>query len=49
MLSVEARTSAARYEAEGWMRRGARNLGTLLRYRMGADPARLARRYHGTD
>lgn len=49
MVPVEARTSAARYEAEGWMRRGARNLGTLLRYRLGADPERLARRYHGTD
>ena len=49
LLMVEARTSAARYEAEGWLRRGARNLGTLLRYQMGVDPARLAKRYHGTD
>ena len=40
-----ARTGAARYEAEGWGRRGARNLLTLARYLGGADPARLARGY----
>lgn len=49
ILPVEARTSAERYESDGWMRRGARNLATLLRYQMGADPAKLAKRYHGTD
>lgn len=38
-------TSAERYLREGWLRRGARNLGLLLRYLLGADPARLARRY----
>lgn len=48
-LPIDARTSAARYEAEGWLRRGASNLLTLARYRMGADPARLAKHYHGTD
>ena len=48
-LPVAARTSPARYEAEGWTRRGARNLSTLLRYRLGVSPARLARRYHGGD
>lgn len=45
MLPATARTSARRYEREGWLRRGARNLGTLLRYLCGADPARLAERY----
>jgi rSAM/selenodomain-associated transferase 2 len=48
-LPVAAMTSPARYEAEGWTRRGARNLATLLRYRLGVSPARLARRYHGGD
>lgn len=38
-------TSAARYARDGWLRRGARNLSLLLRYLMGADPERLARRY----
>lgn len=38
-------TSAARYACDGWLRRGARNLSLLLRYLMGADPERLARRY----
>lgn len=40
-----AATSAARYEAEGWGRRGARNLWTLTRYGLGADPAKLAAAY----
>ncbi len=40
-----AETSAARYEAEGWTIRGAKNLGLLARYLAGADPERLARRY----
>lgn len=44
-LPVRALTSAARYETEGWLRRGARNLVTLLRYRLGESPERLARRY----
>lgn len=44
-LPVRALTSAARYEAEGWLQRGARNLVTLLRYRLGESPERLARRY----
>lgn len=38
-------TSAARYERDGWMRRGAKNLWTLARYRMGVSPERLARSY----
>ena len=44
-LAAEARTSAERYERDGWLRRGARNLGTLARYLAGADPALLAERY----
>jgi len=44
-IAATARTSAARYQTEGWARRGARNLWTLARYRMGADPAVLAARY----
>ena len=44
-LPVIARTSAARYVAEGWFRRGRRNLWCLLRYLAGADPHALARSY----
>lgn len=44
-LPCRAATSAARYQSEGWGRRGARNLWTLARYTMGADPADLARSY----
>lgn len=44
-LPVTARTSAARYEQAGWVIRGSRNLLTLLRYLLGADPDRLARSY----
>lgn len=38
-------TSADRFRREGWLRRGARNLLTLLRWKLGADPAALAQRY----
>lgn len=38
-------TSAEKYQREGWVRRGARNLSFLIRYLLGADPARLAKRY----
>ena len=44
-LPATALTSAARYQSEGWMRRGAGNLWTLTRYLAGADPHRLAARY----
>lgn len=44
-LDALALTSAERYLADGWAGRVAGNLGTLLRYRLGADPHRLARRY----
>jgi len=46
-LNATAETSAARYRAQGWLRRGSRNLITLARYLMGADPDRLARFYAG--
>lgn len=45
-LRHKVTTSAARYQRDGWLRRGARNLGTLLLYLLGRDPARLAAKYH---
>lgn len=45
MLPMAVRTSAARYQRDGWLRRGARNLSLLLRYFAGVAPERLARRY----
>ncbi len=45
MLPLAVTTSAARFEREGWLRRGTRNLALLLRYFIGVDPERLARRY----
>lgn len=44
-LDAEAVTSPERYEQGGWVRRGARNLTTLTRYLLGADPETLARSY----
>jgi rSAM/selenodomain-associated transferase 2 len=44
-LPLIARTSAERYESEGWFRRGRRNLWTLCRYLCGSDPERLAQDY----
>ncbi len=47
MLGAQALTSAVRYQAGGWYRRGIRNMWTLTRYRFGADPAKLAQYYEG--
>ena len=44
-IDAVATTSATRYEADGWLRRGARNLGTLALYFAGVAPERLAKRY----
>ncbi|MGR3490613.1 MAG: TIGR04283 family arsenosugar biosynthesis glycosyltransferase [Shimia sp.] len=38
-------TSAERYHKGGWLRRGTRNIITLVRYLMGASPEALARAY----
>ncbi|WP_083445146.1 TIGR04283 family arsenosugar biosynthesis glycosyltransferase [Ruegeria sp. 6PALISEP08] len=45
LLEIRAFTSAERYERAGWLRRGTRNLWTLLRYFLGADPQVLAQAY----
>ncbi|MES0823848.1 TIGR04283 family arsenosugar biosynthesis glycosyltransferase [Ruegeria sp. SCP11] len=45
LLNTRAVTSADRYAQVGWLRRGARNLWTLTRYFLGADPERLAQAY----
>ncbi|WP_170325419.1 TIGR04283 family arsenosugar biosynthesis glycosyltransferase [Ruegeria arenilitoris] len=45
LLNTRAVTSAERYARVGWMRRGARNLWTLMRYFLGADPEQLAQAY----
>ncbi|MHA1529615.1 MAG: TIGR04283 family arsenosugar biosynthesis glycosyltransferase [Alphaproteobacteria bacterium] len=44
-LGAAAVTRAERYAADGWLRRGWRNLTTLALYFLGAAPERLARRY----
>ncbi|MEL6169910.1 MAG: glycosyltransferase [Pseudomonadota bacterium] len=44
-LDAVATTSAERYERDGWVRRGARNLWTLARYLCGVPPAALVRSY----
>ena len=45
VIDVTARTSFARYAAEGWLQRGGRNLLLLIRYLCGADPHALAQAY----
>lgn len=45
LLPARAVTGAERYQRDGWLRRGARNLWTLARYFAGTDPERLAQRY----
>lgn len=38
-------TSAARYHHQGWVKRICKNLTLLARFKMGADPEKLARAY----
>lgn len=45
-MDAVAVTSAAKYRRDGWLRRGAGNLWTLIRYFAGAKPERLARAYN---
>ena len=44
-IGYRIETSFAKYRSAGWLRRGARNLILLGRYKLGADPATLAREY----
>lgn len=44
-LSAEARTSAAKYERDGWRRRSWHNAWLITRYLMGASPENLAKSY----
>lgn len=44
-LARALRTSARRWEREGWWRRSARNVTTLALYALGMSPERLAARY----
>ncbi len=45
ILSAEARTSADRYEKQGWRRRALGNIWLSTRFHLGADPDKLAKRY----
>lgn len=44
-LPAQAITSADKYRRQGWVRRGSRNLWTLVRYWAGASPDVLAKAY----
>lgn len=44
-LAAAALTSAEKYRRQGWLRRGGRNLWTLMRYFVGVSPERLAADY----
>ncbi|PHO02890.1 glycosyl transferase [Rhodobacteraceae bacterium 4F10] len=44
-LQAKAITSADKYQRQGWLRRGARNLSTLVRYLVGVSPQTLAESY----
>jgi len=44
-MEAVATTSWVRYQQQGWIRRGWRNIWTLMRYFAGVAPERLARAY----
>ncbi|MCJ7871507.1 TIGR04283 family arsenosugar biosynthesis glycosyltransferase [Phaeobacter sp. J2-8] len=45
VLPVTTTTSAEKYIRDGWLRRGLRNITTLLRYLSGTSPETLAKSY----
>ena len=45
VLNAEARTSAAKYERDGWGKRSRRNAWLLTRFLLGASPEQLAKAY----
>lgn len=45
LLRTHAVTSGQKYESEGWLLKGTRNLWTLIRYFSGVSPHYLARKY----
>lgn len=45
ILDAEARTSAAKYERDGWRKRAWSNAWLLTRFLLGASPETLAKRY----
>ncbi|MBO9479434.1 TIGR04283 family arsenosugar biosynthesis glycosyltransferase [Shimia sp. R11_0] len=44
-IPCHANTSAEKYQSQGWLRRGRRNLWMLTRYLLGVTPERLAKEY----
>ncbi|MFY0595676.1 MAG: TIGR04283 family arsenosugar biosynthesis glycosyltransferase [Cognatishimia sp.] len=44
-LAYVAATSAVRYQKQGWLRRGRKNLWLIMRYFAGASPETLAKEY----
>jgi len=44
-IDMRVWTSADRYQNQGWIKRGSKNLILLIRYLCGAKPADLAKRY----
>ncbi|MEM9938797.1 MAG: TIGR04283 family arsenosugar biosynthesis glycosyltransferase [Pseudomonadota bacterium] len=46
ILSAEARTSAEKYERDGWRKRSWHNAWLITRYLLGARPEKLAKLYH---
>ena len=45
VLPATVTTGDEKFQRDGWLRRGAKNLSLLLRYKLGANAADLARRY----
>ena len=45
ILAAEARTSATKYERDGWRNRAWKNAWLLMRYLLGASPEALAKAY----
>ena len=45
LMPATVTSDASKYERDGWLRRGTRNLLTLIRYKLGASPQQLLKSY----
>jgi len=49
LLDAKITTNADKYQRDGWIKRGTRNLSTLIRYKLGTSPEVLAKSYNRTN
>lgn len=45
LIPIDVKTSARKYQNEGWIKRSIKNIILVLKFKFGADPEKLAKSY----